>query len=723
MVLFAPTSFMLVPTMACQASCTYCFAKKSASVVTPEVADASVNFIARVAPRDERILVTFHGGEPLLAGFDFYAHVLPTLRERFGRRARLAMQSNLCTMTDELAELLARYEVRVGTSVDGPEDMHDVQRGEGSYAKTSDGMALLRSHGVAVSTICTFSAASAQRAPEVFARAKGPYAIHGAVPTLGAAPNEACVSAEQMACILRQSYEAYRADPAHARVTSIDAMAEGVMRGRGVSCVFSACVGSFAAIGPDGSVYPCQRFCGMGEFCLGNVCDGGGLTAAGVEASTTWERLVAAQAAKERACGGCAHVAYCHGGCLYNAFAAGMVRDSYCAAYKETFDRISSDMALEMGEVLLGTGAPTPTLAMAGEQPHPFELRIKRDRALRVWELGRSDVPFAATHLRSRYPENDLNKLYLHITFSCPLRCDHCYADGGVRQVAEMPARRLARIVREACDARFRSVVVTGGEPLAYAGFDELCALLGGIDRKGCSLVLRTSLGFSVERERLEAVAKTFDEVVVSVDGDRQTHDARRGSGRYDLTVANLEVLVRMGYAHKLSFAATFSQGEADGAPARAVQELAARLGVPKVRVRPMLPLGRAAGTIAVWQPCSCGSDDADVPGVRHMCGLGQNLYVEPDGKAYPCYAWCAPSALLGDLSEEGIDELLARGELYAYCAHDVDANERCHTCEVRYLCGGMCRAWVADREKVDSGAFDCASRKARLVARLARLL
>ena len=213
-------------------------------------------------------------------------------------------------------------------------------------------------------------------------------------------------------------------------------------------------------------------------------------------------------------------------------------------------------------------------------------------------------------------------------------------------------------------------------------------------------------------------MATTFDEVVVSVDGDRQTHDARRGPGRYDLTVANLEVLTRMDYAHKLSFAATFSQGDANGAPARAVQELAARLNVPKVRVRPVLPLGRAAGTIAVWQPCLCGSDDAEVPGVRHTCGLGQNLYVEPDGTAYPCYAWCAPSTLFGDLSKEGIDELLARGELHAYCAHDVDANERCHTCEVRYLCGGMCRAWVADREKVDSGAFDCASRKARLVAR-----
>jgi len=33
-------------------------------------------------------------------------------------------------------------------------------------------------------------------------------------------------------------------------------------------------------------------------------------------------------------------------------------------------------------------------------------------------------------------------------------------------------------------------------------------------------------------------------------------------------------------------------------------------------------------------------------------------------------------------------------------------------TCEVRYLCGGICKAWVKDKHNIDSGDFDCTARK-----------
>ena len=63
---------------------------------------------------------------------------------------------------------------------------------------------------------------------------------------------------------------------------------------------------------------------------------------------------------------------------------------------------------------------------------------------------------------------------------------------------------------------------------------------------------------------------------------------------------------------------------------------------------------------------------------------------------------------------------LLDRGDLYEYQRCGVDTNEKCRACEVRYLCGGACRAWAKDRENPNSGDFDCASRK-NYYLRLAR--
>lgn len=671
----------------------------------------TIDFIEETAPRDEMIHLTFHGGEPLLAGEDFYAFLLPLLFKRFGRRIRLSVQTNLWAMTDSFAELFRKYRVMVGTSIDGGRDMCDSQRGEGCYERTSKGMEILKNHRVSTGVICTFAAQNAGQAMRVFRESTMPYSIHGAVRTIGAPPDAMTVSAAQMEQILLDSYEAYRADPAHGRITTIDAMVKGAFENKGCTCTFFDCLGAFAAIAPDGSVYSCQRFCGLEEYCLGNIYDR--LTEQDIINSSAFQRLRAAEDRKQAACAGCSHFSCCMGGCLYNALAVQAKKDPYCKAYRSLFDQSGFDMAMEMGSIMLGRKAETPVLAMAGDQPHPFRKRLSERQMKKAAELGRSAEPYAAQHLRNPYPENSLNKLYLHVTFSCPLRCPHCYAEGGEQRVRELPAERFASIVQEAADQGFRSVVITGGEPLAYPEFHRLCELLKNTDRKGTRLVLRSSFGFPIDEPVMKTLCGLFDEIVVSVDGDRQTHDARRGEGRYDQTVANLKKAVGLGMAEKLGLAATLSREQAEGAAGDSVRELAANLKITKIRFRPVLPLGRAGGAKQEsWQLCS---EEMDIPNdfyLRHSCGLGQNLYVRPDGESYPCYAWCAPEKLLGRLGEESLSALLGRGELYTYCQHDVDSNEKCRSCEVRYLCGGICKAWVHDKQNIDSGDFDCTERK-----------
>ena len=97
---YRPINFMILPTMACQASCRYCFANKSGSVMSREIANKALNFIGRIAPERKDINITFHGGEPLLAGKEFYRWILPVIRSQFGRRAHLSVQTNLWAMDD-----------------------------------------------------------------------------------------------------------------------------------------------------------------------------------------------------------------------------------------------------------------------------------------------------------------------------------------------------------------------------------------------------------------------------------------------------------------------------------------------------------------------------------------------------------------------------------------------------------------------------------------------
>ncbi len=718
---YRPSNFMFVPTAACQAACRYCFGPNRGETVAREVADKALDFMERIAPEEESVRVTFHGGEPLLAGSEFYEYILPKLQQRFGRRLCLSMQSNLIAMDERMAQLIRDYRIAVGTSIDGDEAMCDEQRGKGYYAANERGRSLLLQYGVEASRICTFTHESAGEAERIFRHFAGglrsgiPYALHGAVRALGCEPDAYTVTVEDMTKIMLDTQAAYKQNMRQTRVSTLDSMAKGCFEGEGHTCTFFPCLGRFAAIAPDGSAYSCQRFCGHEEFSLGNVKHD--LTESMILESAAYRTLRAKQEGAKMACGTCVHFPYCSGGCLYNMFASGTEKDPYCEAYRAVFDEISRDMALEMGYLMTKRITPeqAPLLQMAGDQPHPYDLEINEQRMRQASRWGRySHGASAALERYKKNRANGLNKLYLHVTFDCPLRCGHCYADGGGSDMSEMPAGAALNIIEEAQQSLFRAVVVTGGEPLVHTEIDAMLSGIKHIALKGMRLILRTSLGFKTPDERLKVMCEAFQEVVVSVDGDEASHDARRGAGRYALTVNNLERIKEMGFIRRAGVCATLTKIQREGKEGKAVEALCERLGIENVRFRPILPLGRAEGAPTDADFLCIDENEKKRPfRPRFSCGLGQNLYVEPDGGVYPCYAWCGTDKRLGNLMKDRLDDITGSVPFRELSVHDVDTNEKCRECEVRYLCGGMCKAWSKNKQNLDSGDFDCTARKA----------
>ncbi|MBI4928915.1 MAG: SPASM domain-containing protein, partial [Anaerolineae bacterium] len=241
---------------------------------------------------------------------------------------------------------------------------------------------------------------------------------------------------------------------------------------------------------------------------------------------------------------------------------------------------------------------------------------------------------------------------------------------------------------------------------------------------------LRTSLAGNPSDALLDLVANATDEVVVSLDGDEQTHDARRGQGSHARTVEAVRRLTALRGRAEVSLAAVLPLPAARGEPGRQVRQVAHALGVRRVRFRPVLPLGRAMDSMpdllpeAAWSSLSAAERMAYGFLPASSCGMGQNLYIEPDGAAYPCYAWHAPAWRLGNvLVPDGLAEVLNSSAWKSLGCATVDSNRGCRTCALRYLCGGMCRAWTfrgeAAQTDLNAPAGDCT----RLRERAAGLL
>lgn len=115
----------------------------------------------------------WHGGEPTLAGADFFEAAVECQKKNAGSGILAnQIQTNATAVTAELANFFHRERFGVGVSLDGPEHMHDRTRvgkkGGGTYTRVLKGVEILRTAGVDPSVICTVSRGSLPYPEEIF---------------------------------------------------------------------------------------------------------------------------------------------------------------------------------------------------------------------------------------------------------------------------------------------------------------------------------------------------------------------------------------------------------------------------------------------------------------------------------------------------------------------------------------------------------------------------
>lgn len=753
---------MIVPSLACPASCKYCFGPHEGGKMSLDVVKSTVKWQQQYS---DKLELTFHGGEPLAAGADFYKKVLPLLTNGLSRRkVNFSIQSNLWLLTDELCQIFRQHKVSIGTSLDGPEHITDSQRGAGYFKRTMKGIDLARSCGLDVGCICTFTPQSLLHLNEIFdffIKEGLNFSIHASMPSLRYPDVEQWVLQPQAHSeLLTKALDLYLNNLSRIRIGTLDSLCKSVATRHGGICTFGDCLGGYLAVGPDGSIYPCQRFAGIQEYVLGNVMDTP--SDEDLHSSRVWQMFQNRQVNIGEECGECSYLDICRGGCPYNVLAAyggnftNSLRDPHCLAYKDIFQLIT-DRALEevfseenMQEVIervdekAGLLRRGKLLSIMREGPHPYETSKHAKRILASVALAstnsasgatislkkigvlpdgeRSDVAMEAFYKRLNAPTSGLNNLYLHVTFDCNLRCTHCYADAGARKMDPLPVDEIIQACREAAKLGFRHTVITGGEPLIHPERDRLLDALAAIRKeiKPMLIVLRTNLAVEADDLLLNRIGNSTDEVVVSVDGDRETHDSRRGKGSYDLTLCNLRALKNMGYDTDLSIATVLPLRLANGKPGNSVRSLAQELGIKRTRFKPILPIGRAGDFESdvvpetIWEHMDPREIVEYGFSPTSSCGIGQNLYVEPDGKTYPCYAWHGHQWYLGSIIADGLKVVINSDKFRELGKHTVNTNHRCSGCQLRYLCGGACRAWnqqaVGLQMDLDASPLDCST-------------
>lgn len=176
--------------------------------------------------------------------------------------------------------------------------------------------------------------------------------------------------------------------------------------------------------------------------------------------------------------------------------------------------------------------------------------------ALRVaWMRGRSMLLRALAPGRAAPPET----ISLYLTRRCNLRCRMCgqwNPATGSNLVADRSnptgdgcappdeGRMMAawsRLFDEVAPHR-PNITLFGGEPLVLEGFGEL---VRAAKRRGLRVNMVSNMALAHDRAE-EIVDSGIDEIIVSLDGPREAHDAIRGAGVFNRVVRGLMLVDRI---------------------------------------------------------------------------------------------------------------------------------------------------------------------------------
>ena len=117
---------------------------------------------------------TWHGGEPTLAGLDFYKLAVKLQKQYLpeGWNCWNNLQTNGILLNDEWCAFLAEEHFDIGFSIDGTQWLHDKYRmdhkGNGSYERAVLAIRCLQSHGVQPDLLCTVTSDAAKRPLDIY---------------------------------------------------------------------------------------------------------------------------------------------------------------------------------------------------------------------------------------------------------------------------------------------------------------------------------------------------------------------------------------------------------------------------------------------------------------------------------------------------------------------------------------------------------------------------
>ena len=346
-----PISLMIKPASSnCNLRCHYCFYHALAACrEMPSHGIMQIDTLRDVLQKafafakGSPVMISFQGGEPLLAGkafFRAFADLLPQLNV-YGSPVHVGVQTNGTLIDEEWCALFRSGRYLVGVSLDGIRATHAPRtdaEGENTHESVMRAVRLLSAQGVAFNILTVVTKPVVANIETIYAFYKRNNFKHlQFIPCLRpleedpALHSDFYINAEDYAEFLKKCFRLYLKDYIEGNYTSIRLFDNLVLLAHGrraEQCGMNGHCTHQYVIEADGEVYPCDFFC-TDRYSLGNIVDTDFVR---LEQHPVAVNFITESLAIDDKCRTCRYLHLCRGGCKRER-----VSLDVCAAYRQFF--------------------------------------------------------------------------------------------------------------------------------------------------------------------------------------------------------------------------------------------------------------------------------------------------------------------------------------------------------------------------------------------------
>jgi uncharacterized protein len=274
----------------CNLGCSYCYYLEKKFIYESQIGPMQDDLLERYiiqhleASSEEPVLFSWHGGEPTLAGLDFYKKAIVFQQKHNVHKKKIinGIQTNGLNLNDEWCRFLSENNFLVGISIDGPEEFHNkfriAKNGAATFQNVITGLNLLKQYNINFEILCVINAFNANHPLKVYKFLKSletsyisflPLVNHDPATPTGVTPDS--VSANQFGDFLISVFDEWQEhDIGSIKIQLFEEAFRTAFKQDHTLCIFKKTCGGVPVLERNGDFYSCDHFVNK-EHLIGNI--------------------------------------------------------------------------------------------------------------------------------------------------------------------------------------------------------------------------------------------------------------------------------------------------------------------------------------------------------------------------------------------------------------------------------------------------------------------